>query len=164
MTNYKNKSKRGNSTRSRKNNKSRKHRGGASFMMKVSQKVFDGLVKSMIELSTVVRLHHWNTMSYSTHKATDSLYESLDENLDKYVEVMIGKSNGEYRIDMNNYRKLKINGVNNNSALEKQVKSFISQLVSFHSKLDSTTFSDVNNIKDDIIADLNKFLYLLTLK
>ena len=163
MSNYKNKSKRHRSTRSRKN-KSRKHRGGGSSIMKVSQKVFDGLVKSMIELSTVVRLHHWNTMSYSTHKATDSLYESLDENLDKYVEVMIGKSNGEYRIDMNNYRKLKINGVNNNSALEKQVKTFFSELVAFHSKLDSNTFSDVNNIKDEIIADLNKFLYLLTLK
>lgn len=142
--------------------KTRKYRGGGFF--KVTQKSFDDLVKNMLELSIIVKLHHWNTMSYSTHKATDSLYDSLSDNIDKYVEVMIGKSNGSYRINMNNYKKLKIKNISNNSALESQVKSFIKDLTQFHSKLDNVEYSDVNNIKDEIVGELNKFLYLLTLK
>lgn len=153
----------------RKMHKSRRHRtrrykGKGGSLFKVTQKSFDELVKSMLEVSIMVKLHHWNTMSYSTHKATDSLYDSLSDNIDKYVEVMLGKSNGEYRINKNNYEKLKIKNISNNSSLEKQIKSFISELNKFHSKLDSVEYSDVNNIKDEIIAELNKFLYLLTLK
>jgi DNA-binding ferritin-like protein len=151
----------------RKMNKSRRHRtrrykGGSLF--KVTQKSFDDLVKNMLEVSIIVKLHHWNTMSYSTHKATDSLYDTLSDNIDKYVEVMIGKSNGEYRINKNNYEKLKIKNIANNSALEKQIKVFINELNNFHSKLDNVEYSDVNNIKDEIVGELNKFLYLLTLK
>jgi DNA-binding ferritin-like protein len=142
--------------------KTRKYKGGSLF--KITQKSFDDLVKGMLEVSIIVKLHHWNTMSYSTHKATDSLYDSLSDNIDKYVEVMIGKSNGEYRINKNNYEKLKIKNISNNSSLEKQIKSFISELNKFHSKLDSMEYSDVNNIKDEIVGELNKFLYLLTLK
>lgn len=143
-------------------NKTRKYKGGSFF--KVTQKSFDDLVKNMLEVSLIVKLHHWNTMSYSTHKATDSLYDSLSDNIDKYVEVMIGKSNGSYRINMNNYKKLKIKNISNNSALETQIKVFIKDLTQFHSKLDSVEYSDVNNIKDEIVGELNKFLYLLTLK
>lgn len=144
--------------------KTRRYKGKGGSLFKVTQKSFDELVKSMLEVSIIVKLHHWNTMSYSTHKATDSLYDSLSDNIDKYVEVMIGKSNGDYRINKNNYEKLKIKNIANNSALEKQIKSFISELNKFHSKLDSIEYSDVNNIKDEIVGELNKFLYLLTLK
>lgn len=148
--------------RNKKYNTTKKYRGGSLF--KVTQKSFDDLVKNMLELSIIVKLHHWNTMSYSTHKATDSLYDSLSDNIDKYVEVMIGKSNGSYRINKNNYKKLKIKNISNNSALENQIKSFIKELNDFHSKLDGVQYGDINNIKDEIVAELNKFIYLLTLK
>lgn len=131
---------------------------------RVNQSQFDMLIKKMLELLTLLRLYHWNTLSYSTHKATGDLYDSLSDKVDEYVETMIGKGDSKYRINMSNYKRLVINGVSNNSEMEKTIKSFISQLVYFHSHLPQTFYSDINNIKDEIVGSLNKYLYLLSLK
>lgn len=131
---------------------------------RVNQREFDDLIKNMLEVQTLLKLYHWNTFSYSTHKASGDLYDSLSDKIDEYVEVMIGKSNGKYRIDMSHFSKLVIKGASNNVQLANLVKSFISDLTSFHDKLPSNFYSEVQNIKDEIVADLDKFLYLLTLK
>jgi hypothetical protein len=38
-----------------------------------------------------IKLYHWQTGLYSRHKGTDGVIESLDENIDKFVEVYMGK-------------------------------------------------------------------------
>ena len=38
-----------------------------------------------LEMLLMVKLFHWKTTSYATHKATDELYEKLNENIDKFV-------------------------------------------------------------------------------
>jgi hypothetical protein len=38
------------------------------------------------EILLMVKLYHWKTYSYSTHKATDELYSSLNSNFDKFIE------------------------------------------------------------------------------
>ena len=48
------------------------------------------VTKFMLELLMTVKLYHWNTKSYSTHKATDDLYSSLNDNIDKFIEVYMG--------------------------------------------------------------------------
>ena len=131
---------------------------------RVNQTQFDMLIKKMLELLTLLRLYHWNTLSYATHKATGDLYDGLSDKVDEYVETMIGKSDSKYRINMSNYKRLVIHGVSNNSEMEKTIKTFISQLVYFHSHLPQTFYSDINNIKDEIVGSLNKYLYLLSLK
>lgn len=131
---------------------------------RVNQRDFDDLIKNMIELQTLLKLYHWNTFSYATHKATGDLSDSLSDKIDEYVEVMIGKSNGKYRINMSHFNKLVIKDASNNNQLDGLIKSFIVNLNYFHSKLPSDFYSEVRNIKDEIVADLDKFLYLLTLK
>lgn len=131
---------------------------------RVNQREFDDLIKNMLEVQTLLKLYHWNTFSYSTHKATGDLYDGLADKIDEYAEVMIGKSNGKYRIDMSHFNKLVIKDASNNNQLAGIIKSFIVDLNSFHSKLPSDFYSEVQNIKDEIVADLDKFLYLLTLK
>ena len=34
-----------------------------------------------------IKLYHWQTHSYSRHKATDEVIENLDKNIDEFVEV-----------------------------------------------------------------------------
>lgn len=138
----------------------RKHRGG----VKPTQSSFDSIMKKMLETLILVRLYHWNTFSYATHKATDDLYGSLSGHIDTYAETMLGKSDGTFRINMANYKTLRIDGVTNNQGMIKCVKRFISDLNKFHSGLPSSEYSDVHNIRDEIVGTLNKFLYLLTLK
>jgi hypothetical protein len=38
-----------------------------------------------------IKLYHWETLSFPRHKATDELVTNLDANIDKFVEVYIGK-------------------------------------------------------------------------
>jgi hypothetical protein len=64
---------------------------------------------------------------------------------------------------MNNYKTLSINGVNNNAAIASRIKKLTNDLNAFHAKL-PTQYSEILNIRDEIVADLDKFLYLLTLK
>ena len=131
---------------------------------RVNQKEFDSLIKKMLELLTLLRLYHWNTFSYATHKATGDLYDGLSDKFDEYTETMIGKSNGKYRINMSHYNKLVIRGVSSNASMGNTIKMFINELNYFHSNLPSSFYSDVINIKDDIVGNLNKYLYLLSLK
>jgi len=144
----------------RANAMSRKTRAGSN----VTQKSFDNILKCMLESLISIKLYHWNTFSYSTHKATDDIHGSLSEHMDNYAETMIGKSNGKYRINPSDFKKLNVDSIGNNKAMERKVKSLINDLNKFHSGLNPVEYSDVSNIRDEIIGDLNKFLYLLTLK
>ena len=129
----------------------------------INQKTFDNVIKYMLELTIMIKLYHWNTLSYATHKATDQTHSILLDKIDKYVEVMIGKSNGKYRINMNHYKTLNIGKIDSNENMIKKVKTFIIYLNKFHSTLDTKIYSEVNNIRDEIIGELDTFLYLLTL-
>jgi len=44
------------------------------------------------------------------------------------------------------------------------IKAFINVLNVFHSQLPQSFYSDIINIKEEIVAELDKYLYLLTLK
>jgi DNA-binding ferritin-like protein len=39
------------------------------------------------------KLYHWSSRKYGKHKALDELYDSLNENIDKFVEIHLGKTN-----------------------------------------------------------------------
>jgi DNA-binding ferritin-like protein len=50
-------------------------------------------IQKLIEHQINLKIIHWQTESYSVHKATGHLYESLDEFLDKFAEVWMGFEN-----------------------------------------------------------------------
>ena len=49
------------------------------------------IVETFLGILNTVKLYHWNTHSYAKHKATDDLYSLLNEHIDKFVEIMMGK-------------------------------------------------------------------------
>ena len=67
-----------------KRNMSSKH-GSLSAFQKEITVVF-------LEMLLMIKLYHWKTTSYATHKATDELYSKLNENIDSFIEVLLGKS------------------------------------------------------------------------
>ena len=58
---------------------------------KISNKTSSHIVKVFLEMLNMVKLYHWKTLSYSQHKATDELFEKLNKNIDRFIEVLIGK-------------------------------------------------------------------------
>ncbi len=112
----------------------------------------------------MVKLFHWKTHSYATHKATDGLYDSLNEHIDNFIEVLLGKTGS--RIDLMNKKTISLIDLNSQESLKSKIASLKSYLVGLNNNkaLKTMSNSDLFNIRDEILGDLNKFLYLLTFK
>lgn len=128
------------------------------------QPFIQDFITSSLETLNMIKLYHWKTHDYATHKATDELYELLNTHIDNFVEVLMGKMGG-MRADLTKVNHIALIDLNNKKMLVKKVDSFKLKL----SKMEKTTFikstpnTELLNIRDEILADLNKFLYLLTL-
>ena len=114
----------------------------------------ENTLDKMLEILMLIKIYHWKTNIYSAHKATDELYSSLNEHMDNFVEIWLGKNNKKLNATMN----ISITYLSNNKKLSTKIKSFIKHLERL--ELDS----DLLTIRDDIVGELNKFLYLLTFK
>lgn len=116
------------------------------------------------EMLLMIKLFHWKTYSYATHKATDELYSKFNEHMDTFIEVLLGKTNS--RIDLTNEKKIPLIDLNNQEQLIKKIDGFKSYLVSLNTNpaLSSMANTDLFNIRDEILGDMNQFLYLLTFK
>ncbi len=140
-----------------------KNANGSNNLKRESNVVLKSkLVRNFLNLLIDVKIYHWKTYSYAEHKATDELYASLNENIDKFVEVMLGK-NGK-RLDMKE-KKIKIidpNGKNEFLVMMRDYRELIERDIDKYISMNSNT--DLSSIRDDILADINKFMYLMTLR
>jgi len=108
----------------------------------------------ILEMMMCIKMYHWKTNSYSSHKATDHLYASLNEHMDKFVEIWLGKNKKKLNAQMT----ISTHYVSNSKKLSNKVNVFIKHLEGL--ELDS----DLLTIRDDIVGELNLILYLLTFK
>jgi len=107
-----------------------------------------------------IKLYHWQTKVYSRHKATDDLIKELDENIDKYVEVYMGKYGRPKLTSRTNTFKL----MNlSEPSIVKFVKQCIAYLRADLVKGLSPQDTDLVNIRDEMLSDLDQILYLFTL-
>ena len=107
-----------------------------------------------------IKLYHWQTKVYSRPKATDEVLKGLDENIDKYVEVYMGKYNRPKMTTRNNSFKLQNLS---ESSIVKFVKQCITYLKGTLVKGLSPQDTDLFNIRDEMLSDLDQLLYLFTL-
>lgn len=118
------------------------------------------LIHIFLEITMAVKFYHWSTQSYAEHKATDELYERLDKNIDRFVEVYLGKDQSRVKgIEQKMSFEFK-----NRRNFVKKIKHFREYLGKMESWLDKETDTDLFSIRDEILADVNQFMYLLTLK
>ena len=117
------------------------------------------LVPTFLHMLNTVKLYHWKTTSFSTHKATDELYSKLNEKIDEFVEVMLGKREMGGRAKLLNVSLIKLSVYSNNEAFKKQIELYKDFLLAFNESLGV----DLLAIRDEILAAFNQFLYLLSL-
>ncbi len=107
-----------------------------------------------------IKLYHWQTKSYSRHKATDSVIEALDKNIDMYVETYMGKYGRPKMSARNN--TVKVQNLSE-STIVRFIKGCITYLTTKLPKGLKETDTDLVNLRDEMLADLNQLLYLFTL-
>ncbi len=136
-------------------------RKGANKNEGVAASYEQTLVCNFLETLHMIKLFHWRTTCFSEHKATCELHAKLSENIDTFVETMMGK-NGK-RIHMNEAHKFDICDCTTVEQLKMRMQEFKSMLIDMPNKLDPVVNSDLLNIRDEMVGHINQFLYLLTL-
>ena len=115
------------------------------------------IVSVFFHMRSQIKLYHWQTRSFSEHKATDDLVTALDTNIDKFIEVYMGRYGRPYIKKTLPVKNLTVTGI----------RSFITKsdewLASSLPRMLKKTDSDLLNIRDEILADLNQIKYLFTL-
>jgi hypothetical protein len=116
-----------------------------------------------LELLLMIKLFHWKTTSHSIHKATDELYSKLNEHIDKFIEILLGKTG--VRTNLLNKHKISLIDLSNKDQLIKKINFYKSYMINLSTNtfIRSMSNTDLLNIRDEILGDLNQFLYLLTL-
>ena len=139
-------------------NGTRKNRNGS--LQKFEQEV----IVKFLEVLMAIKLYHWKTHSYATHKATDELNDKLHENVDSFVEVLLGKRGD--RVNLTNKKSISLRDYRYPEEFKRELEKFKSYLVGLDNcaALKSMSNSDLFNIRDEMLSNVNQFLYLLTFK
>jgi DNA-binding ferritin-like protein len=117
------------------------------------------IVKIFLEMLTTIKLYHWKTRSFAQHKATDELYAKLNEHIDSFVEVLLGKDESRIRMveKCNPLRDYE-----NTANFKEKIYEYREFLVNLSKSFNAKTDTDLLNIRDEILGDINQFLYLMT--
>jgi hypothetical protein len=107
-----------------------------------------------------IKLYHWQTGLYSRHVGTDGVISALDGSIDKYVEVYMGKYGRPKMSSRTNTIQIK-NFTEKNAV--SFVKACIRELIEEVPKGLKKTDTDLINIRDEMLGELNQLLYLFTL-
>ena len=120
------------------------------------------IVLMFLQMLNTVKLYHWKTHSYAQHKASDELYSELNSNIDSFVETMLGKKGN--RVNLMNVSSLPLDDYDNINSFKTKVDQYRSFLINMtkDDDLNITNNSDLLNIRDEILGNINQFLYLLT--
>jgi len=116
------------------------------------------LVELFLTLQNQMRIYHWQTKSFAEHSAFGDAYSNLDELIDEFMEVYIGKNErpmakDKFNISLMNISENKVNVID----------AFIDVLTQDLPQALNERDTDLLNIRDEMLGLLNKLKYLLTL-
>jgi hypothetical protein len=118
-------------------------------------------INFFFSLREQIKLYHWQTYQFARHKATDDVLDALDKSIDTYVEIYMGKY-GRPKMTAST------NTVRVQNMADKTAAKFITTCIAYLQgpmvKRLKPTDTDLINVRDEMLAELNKLLYLYTLK
>ena len=119
------------------------------------------ILQVMLTLRNQIKVYHWTTSSYARHKATDELVDRLDSNIDKFTECYMGRYGRPTFSELSG--RIQIHDVADTKAatlLEDGVEWLNTKLPRYLKKTDT----DLLNIRDEILGDIQQARYLFTLE
>jgi hypothetical protein len=121
-----------------------------------SQEDINEIVRFLFTLQQLNKLYHWNTTSFARHKATDNFAGKLLEITDKFVEVFMGRYNLKPMVTSLNLKSEYLSDLGIVSLFEVTRR----YLENMSNKI---TDSDLLNIRDELLSEVNVILYLFRL-
>jgi hypothetical protein len=117
----------------------------------------EDLTRIFLYILNTIKLFHWKTTSYALHKATDDLHGKLSGLVDSFVEVMLGKTEGGR---LNRTVSFTLKHCKNIGEFNIEIRKFRDILINV--KFPQSENSDLYTIRDEMLKELNQFLYLST--
>jgi hypothetical protein len=118
-----------------------------------------------LELLNTIKIYHWSTLSYPTHKATDELHEKMSELVDSFIEIYIAHcargGSGGAGVPVFKFKSVPFCECKSPAAFCKVLDDNIVYLEGLTQKLDG--YTDLVNIRDEMVGALAQALYLLRL-
>lgn len=118
----------------------------------------ENIVISLLQFRDQLKIYHWQTKTYSRHIATDKLICKVSKHTDRIVEIMQGARETRFKLGkdtiiLSNYKD----------------KEIVFYIIAFRNWL-NTKFEEcltkvdhqVEEIKDELVNDINQTLYLFS--
>ncbi len=117
------------------------------------------LFEYFLGLLVQIKIYHWSTMSYSTHKALDDLHSSLSSNIDEIMEIYIGKFNRQpiepFEVQMRANSDV--------SDIIGYLENERENIRGMRTKLFKTS-SEIQNLIDNMLGSISRTIYLCRLR
>ena len=118
------------------------------------------LILKLIQIQTQFKFMHWQTMGDAKHRAYGEIYDTLGDLIDSFTESKMGKYGrpefeSEFSIMFQDLKSLSVQNF---------MDGITEFLVSMTEQLDTKYDTDLLNLRDEMLASVNKLKYLLTLK
>ena len=116
------------------------------------------IIITFLEILNTIKLFHWKTKQYSIHKATDDLYSSIQQHMDAFIEQLMGTLDSRIKMTTKTIPLCDCD----------KVESFKIRILNFKKYLENLSlpskYSDLYTIRDELLGEVNKFIYLYSLK
>lgn len=119
------------------------------------------LLKKLLSIPPMIQLYHWQTRSNARHVAAGKLYEKMIDLIDEFMEVFMGRHHRVRLVGKSSIPLISLDAKGADNYLKDNI-AFFSNLETFLPELKKDT--DLLNIRDAIVGELNRTLYLFTLR
>lgn len=117
------------------------------------------IILPLLQFRNQIKMYHWKTPTYSKHRASDDFLKKMDEHIDKFIEVMSGgREERPLEITYLEFRSL------SDKSIIGYIKEFRGWLLTELPGLLYEHETDLLNLKDEILAEVNQGMYLLSMK
>jgi hypothetical protein len=117
------------------------------------QKLLLGIVNCLLGSYIRIREIHWNTRSQATHNLTNTLLPEIIDYIDSIVEIMSGM------VERPGYDILKPI-IPSTKELKPILQALVVKIETCQDMLSDNSFRGINKTLDDLIADLQRWIYL----
>jgi hypothetical protein len=118
------------------------------------------LILKLVQIQLQFKFLHWQTYGDAKHRAYGNIYDNLGDMIDMFAEAMMGKYGRpefepEFSIMFQDIKTISVQDF---------LDGITEFLVDMTDQLDSRYDTDLLNLRDEMLAEINKLKYLLTLK
>lgn len=129
--------------------------------MKKDDKIIGEIAMIFFSFRDQLKIYHFQAGTYNRHTTSDILVDKITVQMDLFLETLQGSRKVRMKIPSKN--TIKFSNQTDKSII-KILKGFVNWLVNILPKYLKKSETDLLNVRDEILQNVNQTLYLFTFK